>query len=204
MNNKTCSMDALAVFVKKTVILTGELIHTFRGHRGTEFTRAEFRQYWPEVNIKMEFASPNTPRQIGAIERAGRTILKIVRWFLADFTLPNFLWGELMTTAVYQSNQTPHAALLNGMPYTAFYGKDAYLGHLRVIRSRAFVHEQIHTNKLEHSAWGGRLVEFVEESKSYRIYNSETRRVRVSQMLSSLRRLLSRPRWTRRALTTGS
>ena len=69
----------------------------------------------------------------------------------------------------------------NGIPYKALYGKDPYLGHFRVIGSRAFVHEEIHTNKLEHRAWEGRLVGFSGESKSYRIYNSETRRVRVSQ-----------------------
>ena len=86
-----------------------------------------------------------------------------------------------MKTAVDLSNRTPHAALQNGTPHKALYGKDSYLGHLRVIGSRAFVHEEVHTNKLEHRAWEGRLVGFSEESKSYRIYNSETRRVRVSQ-----------------------
>ena len=181
MKDKTCSVDALAVFVKKNVIPTGERIHTLRGDRGTEFTSAEFRQYCQDVGIKLEFAPPNTLQQIGANERAGRTILNIVRCFLADSTLPNFLWGELMKTAVYLSNWTPHAALQNGTPYKALYGKDAYLGHLRVIGSRAFVYEEVHTNKPDHRAWEGRLVGFSEESKSYRIYNSETRCVRVSQ-----------------------
>ena len=164
MKDKTCSVDALAVFVKE--IPTGERIHTLRGDCGTEFTSAEFRQYCQDVGIKLEVASPNIPQQIGANERAGRTILNIVHCFLADSTLPNFLWGELMKTAVYLSNRTPHAALQNGTPYKAPYGKDAYLGHLRVIGSRAFVHEEVHTNKLEHRAWEGRLVGFSKESKS--------------------------------------
>ena len=152
MKDKTCSVDALAVFVKETVIPTGERIHTLRGDRGTEFTNAEFRQYCQDVGIKLEFASPNTPQQIGPNEHAGRTILNIVRCFLADSTLPNFLWGELMKTAVYLSNRTPHAALQNGTPYKALYDKGAYLGHLRVIESRTFVHEEVHTNKLKHRA----------------------------------------------------
>ena len=140
MKDKTCSVNALAVFVKETVIPASERIRTLHGDRGTEFTRAEFRQYCQDVRIKLEFASPNTPQQIGANERAGRTILSIVRCFLAESTLPNFLWGELMKTAVYLSNRTPHAALQNGTPYKALYGKGAYLGHLR-----AFVHEEVHT-----------------------------------------------------------
>ena len=40
MRNKTCSVDALAVFVMETVIPASERIHTLRGDRGTAFTRA--------------------------------------------------------------------------------------------------------------------------------------------------------------------
>ncbi len=74
--------------------------------------------------------------------RDGRFSLNIVRCLLADSTLPPFLWGELMHTVVYLSNRTPHAALQNGTPYKALHGKDAYLGRLRAIWSRAFVDEE--------------------------------------------------------------
>ena len=83
--------------------------------------------------------------------------------------------------AVYLSNRTPHAAQQNGTPYKALYGKDAYLGHLRTIGSHSFEHEEVNTNSLDHRALEGRLVGFSGESKSYRIYNSKARRVRVSQ-----------------------
>ena len=75
----------------------------------------------------------------------------------------------------------PHAALQNGTPYKALYGKDAYLGHLRVIGARAFVNEETHTRKLVYRAWEGRLVGYNMDSKSYRIYNNETRCVRSSR-----------------------
>ncbi|CAB1099735.1 unnamed protein product [Ectocarpus sp. CCAP 1310/34] len=110
-----------------------------------QLKNAKFIQFCQDSGIKLEFASPNTPQQIGANERAGRTILNIVRCLLADSTLPDFLWGELIHAAVYLSNRTPHAAVQNGTPYKALYGKDACLGHLRAIGSRAFVHEEPHT-----------------------------------------------------------
>ena len=165
MKDKTCSVATLAVFVKGTVIPTGECIHTLRGCRGTNFTSAGFRPYCQNVGIELKFASPNTPQQIGANEGEDRTILNTVRCFLTDSTHSNFLWGEMIKTAVYLSNRTPHAALQTGTPYKAFYAKDAYLGHLRVIGSRAIVHEEVHTNKLEHRAWAGRLVGFREERR---------------------------------------
>eukprot|EP00752_Nemacystus_decipiens_P015081 g13435.t1 len=179
--DKTHAVDALELFNKGTVIPTGERIHCIRADPGTEFTSAVYRQYCQDVGIQLQFASPNTPQQIGANERAGRTIVNIVRCMFADSTLPNFLWGELMQTAMYLSNRTPHAALHNGTPYKALYGKEAYLGHVRVIGSRAFVHEETHTRKLEHRAWEGRLVGYSTDSKSYRVYNAATRRVRVSR-----------------------
>ena len=181
VKDKTCSVDALAVFVKEIVIPTGERMYALRGDLGTEFTSAGFRQYCQDVGIKLEFAPPNTPQQIGANERACRTILNILRCFLADSTLLNFLWGELKKTAVYPSTRTPRTAVQNGTPYKALHGKDAYLGHLWVIGSRAFVHEGVHTNKLENRAWKGQLVGFSKESESYRIYNSAARRMRASQ-----------------------
>ena len=124
MKDKTCSVDALAMFIKETVIPTGGCIHTLRGDRGTYFTSAELHYYCQDVGINLTFASPNIPQQIRANERAGRTILNIVRCFLADSTLPNFLWGKLMKTAVYLSGRTPHAALQNGTPYKVLYGKE--------------------------------------------------------------------------------
>ena len=74
MKDETCSVDALAVFVKEIVIPTGERIHTLRGDRGTEITSAEFRQYCQDVGIKLEFASLRTPlsRSERTSVRAGR------------------------------------------------------------------------------------------------------------------------------------
>ena len=76
--------------------------------------------------------------------------------------------------AVYVSNRVPHATLANETPYSALYGKDAHLGHLRAIGARAGVHVETHTKKLEHCAWEGRLVGYSVDSKSLRVYNSST------------------------------
>ena len=58
--------------------------------RPFQHVSVDFRQHCQDSGIKLEFASPNTPQQIGANERAGRTILNIVLCLLADSTLPNF------------------------------------------------------------------------------------------------------------------
>ena len=65
--------------------------------------------------------------------------------------------------------------------------KEPATRHLRAIGSRAFVNEEVHTNKLEHRALEGRPDGFSQERKSCRIYNSETRRVRVSQNVTFIK-----------------
>ena len=60
--------------------------------QGTEFTSAEVRQYYLDIGTKFEFDSRNTPRQIGANDRAGRKLANLVGCFLADSGLPKFLY----------------------------------------------------------------------------------------------------------------
>ena len=163
------------------MIPSGYRLERVKADKGSEFTSAEFRQYCREVGIKLEFASPNTPQQIGDNERAGKTIVGIVRCLLADSGLPNKLWGELMLTAAYLNNRTPHAALNNETPYKRLYGKDATLGHFRTIGARAFVHVETRGRKLDQRAWEGRLVGYSMDSTSYRVYNPATGTVRESR-----------------------
>ena len=118
MKDKNHSVDSLALFNKGTVIPTGERV-CLRGDQGTELTNADIRQYCLDTGIKLEVAFQNTPQQIGANERGGRTIVNIVGCLLADSGLQTFLWRELMQTAVSLSNRSPHAALSNGTPYKA-------------------------------------------------------------------------------------
>ena len=82
-----------------------------------------------------------------------------------------------MFTAAYLANRTPHSALNMGTPYKALHGKDATLQHLRTIGSRAFIHIEMHTKKLEDKSWEGRLCGYSQETKTYRIYNAKTNKV---------------------------
>ena len=148
MKDKTHSVDSISLFKKGTVITTGEHIQRLRGEQGTDLTNADIRQYCLDNGITLEFACQNTPQQIGANERADRTIVNIVRCLLLDSGLPKVFRGELMQMAVFLSNRSPHVTLKIGTPYKALYGKDAYLGHVRVIGSRAFVHHETYTKKI--------------------------------------------------------
>ena len=181
LKEKNSAVDTVQLNNQAVVIPTRLRLERLRADKGGENTGAAFRKYCLDVGIKLEFASTNTPQQIGANERLGRTLAGMVRCLLSDSGLPPFLWGELFPTASYLSNRAPHAALGNKTPFQALYGKPAHLGHLRAIGARAFVYIETFPKKLDARAWEGRLVGYSTDSTSFRVYHPETRKVRESR-----------------------
>ena len=100
MKTKPQELDALELYNKALMIPNNTRLIRLKVDKGTEFTSSEFREYCQDIGVSLEFASPNTPQQIGPNERAGRTIAGIVRCLLVDSGIPYVLWGELMQTAV--------------------------------------------------------------------------------------------------------
>ena len=145
LKEKSSAVDTVQLYNQAVVIQSGLRLERLRADKGGENAGAAFRKYCLDVGIKLEFASTNTPQQIGANERLGRTVAGMVRCLLSDSGLPPFLWGELFLTTSCLSNRAPHAALSNKTPFQALYGKPAHLGHLRAIGARAFFHiETLH------------------------------------------------------------
>ena len=134
-----------------------------------------------------EFTAPATPQQNGISERAGRTLMNVVRCLMDGANLPAFLWGEICCTAVHITNRLPHANLGNETPYYRMYGEQASLKHLRVIGSTAYVHIEPHKTKLDPRAWEGKLVGYSPDSKAYRIYNPRTRKVTTSRNVTFIK-----------------
>lgn len=149
--------------------------------RGTQFTSSAFRQYCRATAIKLEYASLNTLHQMGANERAGKTIAGIARCLLTHSSVSKFVWGELILTTVYLSIQAPPAALANAAPYKTLYSKDSYLRYPREIGPRAFVHVERHTKNLNHRSWEGHLAGYSVDSKSFRVEKNKTRSIYESR-----------------------
>ena len=82
----------------------------------------------------------------------------MVRCMLADSGLPKFLWGELMFTAAFLGNRAPHSAIGMQSPYKLLHGTEPDLRLVRVTGTRAFVHIERHSQKLELKAVEGRLI----------------------------------------------
>lgn len=58
-----------------------------------------------------KFTSIHTPQQKGSSERDGRTLTAVARCFTLDGQFPKSMWGEMLFTAVFIANRSPHSSL---------------------------------------------------------------------------------------------
>lgn len=132
---------------------TTKLPETVFSDVGIEFYA--FKSFVDERGIRLEHSPSHGHKQGGYHERAIRTVLDIARAIIVQSPqIPPTLEGEVYATAVYLSNLTAIEPTANRekklyTPYEAFMSgkyrrrKRSFrpdISHLRVIRSRCFVH----------------------------------------------------------------
>ena len=90
LRSKHDALSSLHMFVQYVVIPSDFLVERLRVDKGGEFISKEFQDYCLQTGVSLEYASTNTPQQIGMSERVGRTLAAMVRCMLADSGLPSF------------------------------------------------------------------------------------------------------------------
>ena len=63
---------------------------------------------------------PYNPQQNGVAERKNRTICEAAKAMMFDQDLPNSLWEEATSIAMYIQNRFPHAILKDKTPEEVF------------------------------------------------------------------------------------
>ena len=150
LKNKTEAAESLHQYNMTVAAPLGLRIENLRCDKGGEYTGQEFRTLCVGAGINIEYTATNTPQH-------------------GDF--PSFMWGELMFTATYLANRSPHSTLEGATPYSIMHNLEPDLTGLRAIGARAFVHRETYTKKLEDRAFEGKLCGYSHNSKAYRIYN---------------------------------
>ena len=83
---------------------TGRKLKVLRNDYGGEYKSGEFDQYIISEGIRHELTVPKSPQQNGVAERLNRTLVEMTRSMLAGSGLPQKLWAETLSTAVYLRN----------------------------------------------------------------------------------------------------
>ena len=171
LKNKTDAAESLHQYNMTVAAPLGLRIENLRCDKGGEYTGQEFRTLCVGAGINIEYTATNTTQQNGVSERDGQTLAKITRCLMKDGDFPPFMWGELMFTATYLTNRSPHSTLEGATPYSKMHNLEPDLTGLRAIGARAFVHRETYTKKLEDRAFEEKLCGYSHNSKAYRIYN---------------------------------
>ncbi|GJW33129.1 putative ribonuclease H-like domain-containing protein [Tanacetum coccineum] len=128
--------------------------------------------------IKMEYNHARTPQQNGVVERKNMTLIEAARTMLADSFLPNTFWAEAVSTACYVLNRVLVTKPQNKTPYELITGKIPIISYIRPFGCHVTILNTIdHLGKFEEKSDEGFLVGYSLNSKAFRVYNLETKRV---------------------------
>lgn len=149
---------------------------------GTEYCNSAMKEYLISKGIKLETTAPYTPEQNGRSERENRTIMESVRAMLHAKNLPYNLWAEAVSTAVYVLNRSLSSRNPETTPYEEWTGKKPSLKHLKVFGAEAFKHiPKKFRKKLDSKAKKLIFVGYQADSKNYRLYDPDSRKISVSR-----------------------
>ena len=107
-------------------------------------------------------------------ERKNRTLVEMVNCMLNQSGLPNNLWGEALLTACYVHNRIT-SRVIPTSPYELWKGRKPNLEHLRVWGCVAYYQTpDPKRSKLGARAMKGIFIGYAQNSKAYRILDSES------------------------------
>jgi transposase InsO family protein len=150
---------------------TGKHIKTLRTDNGGEFESLQIEDFCKEAGIKRQLTMPYNPQQNGVAERKNMTICEAAKAMMFHQDLPNSLWEEATSTAMYIHNRCPHAILKEKTLEEVFSRTKPEVGHLRIIGCPVYIHvPKEKRTKMEHSGKKGIFVGYSENSKAYKIY----------------------------------
>ena len=120
----------------------------------------------------------------GVSERRNRTLLDMVRSMMSFASLPLFLWGHALLTAIYILNRVPSKSV-EKTPYELWYGKKPCLNYMRTWGCPAFVKKQM-TDKLESKSEKCYFVGYPKQTRGYEFYYPGDHKVIISRNVTFL------------------
>jgi len=160
---------------------SGQKLCKVRTDRGGEYLNNELKDFYSAKGIVHQTPAPFTPEQNGKAERLNRTLMERVRAMLQDAKLPNSLWAEVVTTAIFICNRSPVCGDFK-TPKELFYGDKIDVSNMKTFGARAYFHiPKAQRQKLDPVSIKGIMVGYAADSKAYRIMLDDTKKTIISR-----------------------
>ncbi|GJU87743.1 putative ribonuclease H-like domain-containing protein [Tanacetum coccineum] len=162
----------------------------WNSRRGPEFTwerEDQFKKKYPHLftktapssRIKREFSVAKTPQQNIVAERKNRTLIEAARTMLADSLLPTVFWAEAVNTACYVLNRVLVTKPHNKTPYKLIIGRPPSISFMRPFGCPVTILNTLDPlGKFDGKAEEVFLVAYSIDRKAFRVFNSQTRKVK--------------------------
>ncbi|GJR49891.1 putative ribonuclease H-like domain-containing protein [Tanacetum coccineum] len=178
----SASKDEISGILKRFIIeIENQLNHkvkVIRCDNGTEFKNREMNEFCGLKWIKREFSVTKTPQQNGVAERKNKTLIEAARTMLADSLLPTVFWAEAVNTACYVLNRVLVTKPHNKTPYELIIGRPPSISFMRPFGCPVIILNTLDPlGKFDGKAEEGFLVGYSVNSKAFRVFNSQTRKV---------------------------
>ncbi|GJT79667.1 putative ribonuclease H-like domain-containing protein [Tanacetum coccineum] len=178
LRTKDETSGILKDFIRQIENQLNQKVKTIRCDNGTEFKNRDFIEFCGSKGIKREYSNARTPQQNRVAERKNRTLIEAARTMLADSFLPNTFWAEAVSTACYVLNRVLVTKPQNKTPYELITGKIPIISYIRPFGCHVTILNTIdHLGKFDGKSDEGFLVGYSLQSKAFRVYNLETKRV---------------------------
>ncbi|GJX90932.1 putative ribonuclease H-like domain-containing protein [Tanacetum coccineum] len=145
---------------------------------GTEFKNREMNEFCGLKGIKKEFSVSRTLKQNGVTERKNRTLIEAARTMLVDLLLPAVFWAEAVNTACYVLNRVLVTKPHNKTPYELIIGRPLRISFMRPFGCPVTILNTLDPlGKFDGKVEEEFLVGYSVNSKAFRVFNSQTRKV---------------------------
>ncbi|GJW98089.1 putative ribonuclease H-like domain-containing protein [Tanacetum coccineum] len=149
-----------------------------RYDNGTEFKNNDMNQFCGMKGINREFSVARTPQQNRVAERKNKTLIEAARTMLADLLLPITFWAEAVSTACYVQNRVLVTKPHNKTPYELLHGRPPSISFMRPFGCPVTILNTLDPlGKFDEKADEGFFVGYSINSKTFKIFNTRTRKV---------------------------
>ena len=177
LKKKSEAFDYLIAWERARELETNLKVGTYITDNG-ELKSNAMRDWLESRGTTHLFTAPYTSAHIGRVERMHRTLMAKARTMRIYAKCPPNLWDEFYLTAGHLQDKTTTRSLEGTTPWEKWYERKPDYSYIREIGCRVFVLIQNkHNPKVYERSLECVLIGYDKNSKSYRCYHRETKRV---------------------------
>lgn len=181
IKTKDMVVEKLEEYFSMVECQSGRKVKCLWSDCGSEFVNHRVKTLLAIEHATLLTSAPRTPQQNGRAERSNRTIVEAARTMLASGKLPESLWAEACTSAVYVLNRIGKSNDPQRTPFEFWFGRKPNISHIHPFGTQIQVLDKPRTG----SKWAPKtqaafLVGFTERVNTYRCFILSLNTIRIT------------------------